>query len=216
MKKLMLLLMALVAIAVPVRSQEVVRDPHAGPIQSVGAPEGACQSWQIDVDTTTGNFYTCNQGEWNLSSSTGTIGSGTKGQPTIYSSGSAISSSNQNLDVSAFHVSANKFTDDIVAGNTAMASGGTLIVHAAAPARPARDLQQSAQRPRRFLFIPVGAKTFTMHMDDADTIGSVLKCMDKVHQRGGGTCEIPAHSLTTGKHDTLIRKYADVSVLVKN
>jgi hypothetical protein len=72
------------------------------------------------------------------------------------------------------------------------------------------------KRPRRFLFIPVGAKTFTMHMDDADTIGSVLKCMDKVHQRGGGTCEIPAHSLTAGKHDTLIRKYADVSVSVKN
>jgi len=80
----------------------------------------------------------------------------------------------------------------------------------------ANEVIGHGKRSRRFLFVPIGAKTFTMHMDDADSIGSVLKCMDKVHQRGGGTCEIPAHSLTVGKHDTLTRKYADVSVLVKN
>jgi hypothetical protein len=128
MKKLMLLLVALLAIAVPVYSQGNVRDPHSGPIQSVGAPVGACEKWWIDVDTTTGNLYTCNQGEWNLSSSSGTINSGTVGNPVVYGTTSGIKSSNQNVDASAFPAGTH-WTDKAALAVTALgANGGTIVI----------------------------------------------------------------------------------------
>lgn len=130
MKKLMLLLVALLAIAVPVYSQGNVRDPHNGPIQSVGAPTGACEKWWIDVDVNTGNLYTCNQGAWNLTSSSGTIGSGTQGQPTIYSSSSAITSSGQSLDITP--LSGAHWTNKVASAITQLgANGGTIIVPSA-------------------------------------------------------------------------------------
>jgi hypothetical protein len=68
----------------------------------------------------------------------------------------------------------------------------------------------------RFLFIPLGgSKTITVQMDPADTIGSVLKCMDLVHKRGGGTCRIEPSSIKSGRHNTLYRKYKDVIVTLK-
>jgi hypothetical protein len=44
-------------------------------IGSVGAPTGTCGALQLDVDTTTGNLYTCDSGTWTLVSGGG--GSGT-------------------------------------------------------------------------------------------------------------------------------------------
>src|ERR1700685_1013510 len=129
MKKLLLLLVAFMAIALPVYSQGNVRDPHSGPIQSVGAPVGACEKWWIAVDVNTGNLYTCNQGEWNLTSSTGTIGGGTLGQPTIYFSSTAITSSGQSLDITP--LSGAHWTNKVASAITQLgAGGGTIIIPA--------------------------------------------------------------------------------------
>lgn len=53
-----------------------------------------------------------------------------------------------------------------------------------------------------------------MRMDGDDPIGSTMECMEMVHQRHGGVCEIPPGSLHAGKHNKLVRKYRDVQIKV--
>ena len=56
--------------------------------------------------------------------------------------------------------------------------------------------------------------TFGMRFDPQDTIGSVMDCLEEVHKRGGGTCEVQPHSIAPGRHNALYRKYADAGVTV--
>lgn len=79
----------------------------------------------------------------------------------------------------------------------------------------ASEIVGAGKHKPRFVFIPYGSKNIRMLMQDDDTVGSVIRCMDKVHRRGGGTCQIAAHSLKVGKTDYLYRKYNNVIVTVK-
>jgi hypothetical protein len=66
----------------------------------------------------------------------------------------------------------------------------------------------------KFLGIAHGSATFTLTMQDGDSIGTFIKCEDMVHQRGGGVCRVDAHSIRPGKHNQIVRKYADVGMTV--
>jgi len=57
--------------------------------------------------------------------------------------------------------------------------------------------------------------TFAMVMADHDSIGSVYACMDRVHQLGGGRCEIAPGSLRAGRTNRLVRKYDDVYIALE-
>jgi hypothetical protein len=70
------------------------------------------------------------------------------------------------------------------------------------------------RKPRLLGLIPHGSPTFTMTMEDGDSFGTVLGCMNKVRKRGGGICQIEAHSLRPSRHNKLYRKYANVGVTV--
>jgi hypothetical protein len=72
---------------------------------------------------------------------------------------------------------------------------------------------------------PSGKKLFTMPMDDKDSIGSIIQCMDRVeyrkvlffrvHRKGGGFCQIEPGSIRWGKHTDLYVKYPDVFLSLK-
>jgi hypothetical protein len=64
-----LLLLSVLLLAVPALCQ--VQQPVVR--LSSGAPTGSCAPTQIDIDSTTGNLYTCNAGSWSLFSSTATV-----------------------------------------------------------------------------------------------------------------------------------------------
>jgi hypothetical protein len=71
------------------------------------------------------------------------------------------------------------------------------------------------RRPRLLGLIPYGSKTVEQPIDPDDSIGSLLICMDKVHQRGGGTCATDPKTIKSGKHNKIYRKYQDVIVTLK-
>lgn len=77
MKKILFVLAVLFTVALPARPQGNVRDPHNGPIQSKGAPTGACQSWWLDVDVNSGTLYSCSSGSWAVVGAAGGVGPGT-------------------------------------------------------------------------------------------------------------------------------------------
>ena len=62
---------------------------------------------------------------------------------------------------------------------------------------------------------PKHGPSFTTPINPQDSIGSLLACRKRVHQRGGGTCEIPAGALRSGKHDQLQDNYKDVKNTVR-
>lgn len=66
---------------------------------------------------------------------------------------------------------------------------------------------------------PSTGSAFKMRMAPDDPIGSLKKCMDKVHKKnkgkGIGYCYIAESSLRPGKHNTLAPKYRDVQVAVR-
>lgn len=66
----------------------------------------------------------------------------------------------------------------------------------------------------KFLFFSHGTATFTLTMADDDSIGTFIQCEDMVHKRGGGVCQVDAHSIRPGKHNHLARKYANVGMTV--
>lgn len=70
--------------------------------------------------------------------------------------------------------------------------------------------------------VPDHGRPFTMPMDDADSIGSIYKCMDRIHKphwwsrgKGTGRCVIEPHSIRSGRHTVLARKYPGVLVDVR-
>lgn len=68
----------------------------------------------------------------------------------------------------------------------------------------------------RFLgLIPHGSNMIEQPIEPGDSIGSLLICMDKVHQRGGGTCATDPKNIKGGKHNRIYRKYPDVIVVLK-
>ena len=80
---------------------------------------------------------------------------------------------------------------------------------------PYAKLESSQMQPGPpILGIPDHGERFLIVMDDSDTIGSVYKCMDRVHRSGGGTCEIMKGSIKAGRTMRLSRRYQDVSVSV--
>lgn len=70
-------------------------------------------------------------------------------------------------------------------------------------------------KPRFMGFIPHGSAQFEQPIEPGDSIGSLLICMDKVHQRGGGTCATDPKTIKGGKHNRIYRKYPDVIVVFK-
>lgn len=79
MKRLLFLIAALCACALPIRAQiQVPPIPsyYSGPAQFAGVPSGVCQSYQMAVNTLTADLYTCLSGTWTKvgsSSSSSTI-----------------------------------------------------------------------------------------------------------------------------------------------
>jgi hypothetical protein len=70
--------------------------------------------------------------------------------------------------------------------------------------------------------VPDRGRPFTMKMDDADSIGSIYKCMDRIRKphwwsrgKGTGRCVIEPHSIRAGRHAVLARKYPGVLVDVR-
>lgn len=64
--------------------------------------------------------------------------------------------------------------------------------------------------------VPYHHKAFTMKMNEKDTIGSVMKCQDKIHaMHDTGLCEIAPHSLKPGKHMRLVSRYPGIGVYVR-
>jgi hypothetical protein len=69
-------------------------------------------------------------------------------------------------------------------------------------------------RPRRLGIFPHDQPFLLIAMEDGDSIGSVLWCMDEVHKRGGGVCVVAPHSIRPSRHKALRRKHPDVSLQV--
>lgn len=71
------------------------------------------------------------------------------------------------------------------------------------------------QKPKFLGLIPYGSHIVEQPVDPDDSIGSLIKCMDKVHKRGGGTCANDPKTIKAGKHNLIYRKYEDVIVVLK-
>lgn len=73
------------------------------------------------------------------------------------------------------------------------------------------------RKPKFLGLIPYGSHVVEQEIEPGDSIGSLLKCMDKVHKRGGGTCAAALGSIQPGKPDQnlVYRKYEDVIVVLK-
>lgn len=55
---------------------------------------------------------------------------------------------------------------------------------------------------------------FPMPYDPDDSMGSIAACLDEVHKRGGGQCEIGPKDIAPGIHNELHRGWPDSEVLV--
>jgi hypothetical protein len=87
----------------------------------------------------------------------------------------------------------------------------TLFALQAAPSIPSRAASNVGPM---IVGIPFHGKKFTIRMDEADTIGSVNACMERVHRKGGGTCQVAKGSIKPGRTMVLSRRYQDVNVTV--
>jgi hypothetical protein len=72
-----------------------------------------------------------------------------------------------------------------------------------------------AARQGSIIALPNRGRPFILAMPIEDTIGAIDTCMDRVHVRGGGFCQIKEKSIRPGLHNTLQRKYPDVMVSVR-
>ena len=57
--------------------------------------------------------------------------------------------------------------------------------------------------------------SFQVPYDPWDSIGAAMTCLDEVHSRGGGYCEIEPKSMRPGRHNSLYRKYEDAEIRVR-
>jgi hypothetical protein len=62
--------------------------------------------------------------------------------------------------------------------------------------------------------LPKSGKICYVPMSDPDSMGSIYEAEDEVEKHGGGLVEVEPHSIRPGTHNTLGRKYADVSLSV--
>jgi hypothetical protein len=53
---------------------------------------------------------------------------------------------------------------------------------------------------------------FLMPFEPKDSLGSYGACIEEVHRKGGGYCEVRPHSLQAGRHTSLYRKYEDTGL----
>lgn len=75
MKRLLLLIAALCACALPSHAQSPIPSYYSGPAQFAGAPTGGCVPWQLAENAATGHLFDCFNSSWNDVSGGG--GSGT-------------------------------------------------------------------------------------------------------------------------------------------
>jgi hypothetical protein len=82
MKRLLLLLLLAAApcFAQSSPNQNILAPSASWPIPYSGVPTGLCLSQQTAVNTSNGNFYTCNGGVWQIVSGSGGIPAGSNGQ----------------------------------------------------------------------------------------------------------------------------------------
>ena len=211
---------------------------YPGILTSLGAPTGTCNSNTIDIDTTTGNLYTCpSTGVWNLAGGGSGGSSSPSGNNQLFSGGGVVWTGGLNGTVSAasYQIVTTNYTSpqtnitlapadpsngrlDAVVLNT---SGAVEVITGTPSATPAApSVNPATQLEIDLVLVPAGSSTPAITNEDVYIDNSEWTCAASTNFNCAstttpyqGTYSIQASAAVVGNNVTLTKPAAGTITL---